>query len=108
MGRLRNALVSLAVTIMITDLVLVGLACVPEAQQAQNVATSGFAVQTGTSAGPAVSLAGGGGVSMVQPAFLGGFFKWVRNCARGYIGGNQNCRRKCRNFQSRDCNAADD
>lgn len=113
MSRLRALLASLTVTIMITDLVLVALACVPDGRldvvngMPAMAAPVGGEGTIGTPVGEAISLAGGIRGGAVQPAFLRALTRWLRNCWRG-IGGNEDCRKKCFNIQSRPCGSDND
>lgn len=106
MSRFRSLLASLMVTVMITDLVLVALACVPEPSvNLEPIADQGG---VGAIAAADVSFAGSGGAGWaVQPAFLRALTRWLRNCWRG-IGGDEDCRRKCFNLQSRPCGSNND
>lgn len=107
MSRLKSLFASLAVTIMITDLVLVALACVPEGQPVMASVNGDQVASVASSSDVGTILAGGGGGNFVQPAFWGriwraikrigacagcgltGYDPWCRHC-RGSSGGAEN------------------
>lgn len=108
MGKMRNLLTSLIATLFVTDLLLVAFACIPESHIPGMARVFETQVPSQVDTPMPATLAGGGLGSTIQPAFLGNFRRWLRNCWSGYFGGDDKCRRKCNRLQSRPCSAPDD
>jgi hypothetical protein len=85
MSKFRSLLASLTVTVMITDLVLVALACVPEAMS-HAASETNAAVSAAVGGTSQALLARGGGGNLVEPASWGSFWKRVKACIK--CGGN--------------------
>lgn len=79
MSRFKRLLMSVAVSVMITDLVLIAFACVPETAPISMAPDGGIAAVSAAGSGPEVVLAGGGGgQGLVQPAFWGKLWRAVK------------------------------
>jgi hypothetical protein len=79
MSKLRRIFMSAVVSIMITDLVLIAFACVPESAPSSVAFDSSAAAMTPLSTNPQIALAGGGGGrGLVEPAFWGKIWRAVK------------------------------
>jgi len=99
---LKKVLTSLAVTVMLTDVLLLALAFAPATVTNGSSNHEAQSAMVQESATPQVLIAGNtptNGSSVVWPAWLKNFRKWLRNCWDG-LHGDAVARERCVTFRS--------